>query len=261
MTVRENGSPANTEFDRVRQVFDDLPLLVEGDSKIVRCLGEDQVMIRLKPTLFSYSANRAGQVPGTDELRLRISKRLWGVLEAGGVPTTITYVGDDYYVSKRVQAPPIETIVKAAQVGTPKHIYQGLATFPTRNGGFVLPGQRHLPYVRFDWRNPLPMRDECMPLGLADQFIDTGAAERLALRAFSALATFLASRQIELLDICFFVTVDGDAVFGEVSPDCMRAKFKADDLDKDLWRNGKDAGTVLQKWTEFCRRVEEAESV
>lgn len=248
-------SAAFPDPDHWRSMFDDLPLLVEGESKVIRVIDDQTVIVRLKPTLFSYSANRAAAVDGTDWLRLRISERLWRTLETESVPSTIVHVGEDYYISRRVAAPPIEVIVKAAYVGTPKHIYLGLETFPTRHGGYLRPDQRHEPYVRFDWRNPLPHRDECMPDWLADRFIDTDAARHLALRAFKALARVLASCEIELLDICFFITAEGDAIFGEVSPDCMRAKHTSNDLDKDLWRKGKDPEIILRQWREFLDRL------
>jgi phosphoribosylaminoimidazole-succinocarboxamide synthase len=244
--------------DLWRASFDELPLLAEGESKIVRIIDERRVIVRLKPTLYSYSANRAAVVEGTEKLRLSISRRLWALLESQGVPTTITHVGDDYYISRRVDPPPIEVIVKAALIGTPKHVYKGLERFPTRLSTRLLSGERHEPYVRFDWRNPLPDRDECMPLWLADQFIDTKAAEKLALRAFAVLSEFLSDRGIDLLDICFFVSRNGDSLFGEVSPDCMRAKYRLTDLDKDVWRKGKDADTVRSQWTKFLQLIQEA---
>ena len=246
-------------FRGLRDRFDSLPLIIEGESKILRRAGDGLTIVKLKPTLFSYSANRAAEVPGTETLRLRISAILWKKLAENGIAVGIRHVGDDYYVAEQVQAPPIEVIVKAAHVGTPKHLYKGLQSVPTRHGTFIASEMRHEPYVRFDWRNPLPGKDECMPIWLADQFIDTAAAERTALAAFDVLHKFLAKSGIEMLDICFFITADGTTIFGEVSPDCMRAKYNADDLDKDLWRRGKDAATIIAQWSAFLRLIETAD--
>jgi phosphoribosylaminoimidazole-succinocarboxamide synthase len=246
------------DFRRLRERFDSLPLIVEGESKIIRRIAAGLAMVQLKPTLFSHSANRAAIVEGTERLRLRISAVLWKHLSDHGIPVSVLDVGEDYYVTEEVDAPPIEIIVKAAHVGTPKHLYKGMENFPTRDGGFIAADVRHAPYVRFDWRNALPHKDECMPLWLADQFIDTRSAEKTALAAFGLLRTFLGDRDIELLDICFFITRDGKTLFGEVSPDCMRAKYRADDLDKDLWRRGKDAPTVIGQWSAFLRLIGDA---
>jgi len=255
MPAAQSGSLNGADFDAVRAAADTLPLAFEGESKIGRWIDDAHVLVVLKPTVFSYTANRAGVVAGSDALRLRISQILWQVIEAAGLDTGVLHVGADYYISRSVAAPPIEVIVKAALIGTPKHIYHGIDRIATRDGAPMVLEARHAPYVRFDWRNPLPHRDECLPLWLADRYIDTAAAQETALRAFAALTVFLTAKGIEMLDICFFISEDGRTVFGEVSPDCMRAKAVDGDLDKDLWRKGKSAEDILGRWTAFLDRV------
>jgi hypothetical protein len=77
------------ETRRIVDEFDDrcesFPLFCEGESKIVREITQELVIVRLKPTLFSYKANRAGVVAGTDSLRLQISRILWNCLAEAGV--------------------------------------------------------------------------------------------------------------------------------------------------------------------------------
>jgi phosphoribosylaminoimidazole-succinocarboxamide synthase len=246
---------SSTQALEMRARFEEWPLLVEGESKIVKLLGNDLVIIKLKPTLFSYSANRTAVVEGTDELRLKISQVLWTQLSRAGIDVPVLCVGQDFYISRKVDAPPIEIIVKSAHVGTPKHLYQNMSRFPTRTGGTVQPEMRHEPYVRFDWRNPLPYKDECMPDWLANQFIDIKKAGSVALDSFRTLQGFLKQRGIEMLDVCFFISADGQSLFGEISPDCMRAKYAQDDLDKDLWRKGKDPEMILKRWRVFLELV------
>lgn len=248
--------PSLATVKEARAQFDDLPLFIEGESKIVKSIDDNLVIIKLKPTLFSYSANRAAVVEGSEELRLKISRVLWRELMKAGVDVGVQWVGTDFYVAGKVDPCPIEVIVKAAHVGTPKHSYRNMDQYRTRDGDIILPEMRHTPYVRFDWRNPLPHKDECLPLWLADKFIDTKMAEGVALKSFDALQSFLSRRGIEILDICFFITAKGKTVFGEISPDCMRAKFSGDDLDKDLWRKGKDRDTILERWSTFLQMVE-----
>jgi len=236
--------------------FDTLPLLAEGESKILREAAPGIAIVRLKPTLYSITFNRSGVVEGTDNLRLRVSEILWNLLADGGIRTTILAVGERSYLTEQIDPPPIEVIVKACHVGTPKHIYRNLSERKTRFGSYVKASMAHEPYVRFDWRNPLPMRDECMPRWLANQFIDVDCAETTALKAFSLLTEFLRQRNVELLDICLMLTESGDAIYGEVSSDCMRVKSMGRDLDKDLWRKGKDARTILKQWTHFLNLVQ-----
>jgi len=237
--------------------FEQFPLVVEGESKIVRDVGENNVLIRLKPTLYSLKSNRSSIVRGTDQLRLHISKVLWDHLFNQGISLSIKAVGSTSYLSKKVDPPPIEVVVKGNHIGTPKHIYKNMECYKTKRSTFIHPGDYHEPYVRFDWRNPLPYRDECLPIWLADQFIDTRTAERTALKSFDILSKFLKTRKIELYDICFFITSDGLSIFGEVSPDCMRVKHQGEDLDKDLWRNGKTEDEVLNKWSKLLELIKD----
>lgn len=244
------------KYDEARKRFDDLPIVHAGESKVVRAIDEFTGIVKLRPTLFSYTANRASEVEGTQNLRLIASKILWNVVADSGIKTAIRHVGEDYYVCDLVRSPPIEVIVKAAFVGTPKHIYNGMENHPTRHSTSFQAFKEHPPYVRFDWRNPLPGKDECLPESLADYFIDTKKAKKTALNAFMALQKFLADREIQLLDICFFIDESGEVVFGEISPDCMRAKLRGQDLDKDLWRKGRDDRVILKKWSKFVQLID-----
>lgn len=252
MTSKETRRIVDEFDDR----FESFPLFCEGESKIVREITQELVIVRLKPTLFSYKANRAGVVAGTDSLRLQISRILWNCLAEAGVYIPIKGVGTRSYISEKVTPVPIEVIVKANQVGTPKHIYTRMGETPTRFGGYIRPGDLHTPYVRFDWRNPLPEKDECMPPGLADQYIDVQEAEKTALKSFQALQNLLKPKGLQMQDICFFVTQDGKGVYGEVSPDCMRVKYEGDDLDKDVFRQGKSDAEVVAKYSRFLELIQ-----
>lgn len=237
--------------DYSSEYIDRLEIIHEGNSKIVRKLSDNLVLITLKPTIYSYTYNRSGVVPGTEIERLKASKKLWDVLTNSGISTTIKIVSERYFISDFVKNVPIEVIVKLAHVGTPKHIYKGMETKLSRFGTYITPNHKHEPYVRFDWRNDLPHKDECLPLWLADQFIDTKKATNTALASVSALTDFFRIKQLELLDICFFITEDGEKIYGEVSPDCMRVKFEDKDFDKDLWRKGAKESIVLNQWRQF----------
>lgn len=230
-------------------------LIAEGESKVVYRTSNGLYAVRLKPSLYSFTANRNDTVPGSEIIRLRISEVLWDVLRKAGISVAVVAVYADHYITEPVEVPNIEVIVKRALVGTPKHIYRGIGEVPTRLGEYLLPDKKHPPYVRFDWRNPLPFRDECLPEALADLYIDTSRARNTALQTFSALESFLGNRGIDILDICLFIDAHGEKVFGEISPDCMRAKHRGDDLDKDTWRKGEDGSAVISKWTEFYERI------
>jgi len=259
--------------------FDALPLVVEGESKIVRRLPDHPTLcvIRFKPTIYSFTQNRAGVVPGSERLRLRATRVLVDVLRRHGVAHAYRHVDPvaGYVVADLVaDPPPIEVIVKAFHGGTSKHRYHGMGA-PTRvrpshpyfaGAAIVDDGAYPVPQVRFDWRNPLVtptgvrLADEVMGDDSADLFIDTRAAKLTAQRAYRALAHFLGDRDVVVNDLCLFVTHDGQTVFGEISQDCGRFRHFDPDigsLDKDVWRAGGSSTQVLAKWEKLCELIED----
>ena len=141
--------------------FEAMPLVAHGESKIVRDAGEGLVAIRFRPTVYSFTHDRSGEVPGTDALRPRATRVLVRELCARGVDHAYLDVGERLVIARRVVAPPVEVIVKRRHVGTPRHRYRGVEQHPIRAGqpaaGRVLaPDARYPePWVRFDWRNPM----------------------------------------------------------------------------------------------------------
>ena len=88
---------------------------------------------------------------------------------------------------------------------------------------------------------------------------DVAGAKRLARDTFEWIERLFARKGLKLIDICFFVDAAGRAIFGEISPDCMRVRRDAADesdaLDKDQWRSGGDAATVLQRYRRLAAIV------
>ncbi|MGC4120628.1 MAG: hypothetical protein QM765_39835 [Myxococcales bacterium] len=241
-----------------------LPLVVEGESKHIRLLEKGLVLIKLKPTIYSFTQNRAGVVPGSDVLRLKATKIFLNVLREAGLPHAYREVGERYILSELVEKPPpIETIVKAFHSGTSKHRYFGMAGTPVRPSHPFFAGKTFgpddgypAPIVRFDWRNPMKhpetgkwLADEVLGDEMADWFIDVAEARMTARRVHKALQDFLGARDIVLYDLCLFITEDGKKVYGEISQDCGRFRhFDLGSLDKDVWRAGGSSEQVLEKW-------------
>ena len=243
-----------SEVDELMARFDEFRLVADGASRTIRDIGNNAVLARLKPTVFLHGSQAPIVLPGSEVIRMECARILWGAVERGGLDVAIQGTGRCGYISARVAPPPIEVVVKAAHIGSPKHLYEGLHLVTTRHGGNILPGSRHDPYVRFDWRNPLPARDECLPTWLADQFIDVEAATDTALRCFGVLAAFLTGKGIELLDMCLFLTTDGKTIFGEISPDCIR--FTLGDVEEAGRAAGPtDVSAKVARWEEFHHRI------
>lgn len=270
--------------------FEELPFVVEGESKEIRYMGEGQVAIRLKPTIYSYTHNRTGELEGTDRLRMQASDILVGELAAHGIGHAYQAMNDHFIAANLVLqpptqrdphpfrpddlspadlaalpvAPPIEVVVKDRHVGTPKHRYFDFGNYPTQEGQYIQPEDAYPDsVVRFDWRNPMQdpdgnrLADEVLGEEMADWFINTEKARRTARQAFKVLRTFLESKGIGLWDICFFISEDGETIFSEISQDCGRYRLLNDrnPLDKDVWRQGGSGDKVLEKWQQFVDRI------
>ncbi len=247
--------------------FTELPKYHKGNSKEIRQTAAPNILIqRFLPTVYSYRSNRAGEVAGTDFMRMRISRFFWECLHRAGIKTCVLAAGDEFALVTEEQMPPVEVIVKAAFIGTPAHIYQGLVGMEDRQGHAFVKGETHPPYVRFDYRNPLSdehgerLRDEQLPLALAERLIDTAAAEQTALRVFDLVGHECFRAGFTLLDFCLFLNENGDLLCGELSPDNMRVKSlaAAEDFDKDIWRKSGSSEMLLARWQAFALALEEA---
>jgi phosphoribosylaminoimidazole-succinocarboxamide synthase len=245
--------------------YADLPLFCAGNSKELRRTAVPGILIgRFLPTLYSYTSNRAGIVSGTDTLRMAISRIFWRHLHSISINTCYLACSKDYALVSEEVLPPIEVIVKRALIGTPAHIYHGLFERRDRFDRQFVRGEQHPIYVRFDYRNPLisetgdRLRDEMLPLPIADRLIDTEAATKSALRIIAGIDKLLNAVELQVIDICLFFDDTGNVLCGEISPDNMRKKplSNDDDFDKDLWRKDRPAEEIIAKWTKLLSRLE-----
>lgn len=256
-------------------------LIKEGESKVVRYAGHGMVDISLKPTVYSFTHNRAGIVEGSDKIRLECCKILCDLLKLNGIPhsyesylngciqSRLVYEENFFRPSDLSQNEidalpkfcPIEVVVKTHHVGTPYHRYYDMEKYNTRFGTKIEKGKKYpFSMVRFDWRNPnvvsgQRMCDEIMTEEFANLYIDVEKARDTATRAFCHLHKFLEKRGLQLQDICFFIDQSGTCIFSEVTPDCMRVTSTEGSLDKDIWRAGGSSPLLLEKWTRFLELI------
>lgn len=265
-----------------------MPLVAEGESRVVRYAGRGLVVIRFKPTICSFTANRASVVEGSDVLRLRATAVFLSVLRAAGIPHAYHSVNDRFVLSEFLMqpaslngpapfvpsdmphhafyeipvAPPIEVVVERFRSGTPKHRYPGMSGYPVRPDHPLHAGMRiqddhayPTPIVRFEWRNPLrnatrkALADEVLGDEAADLLINVIEARKTARRVYAALEAFLDGCDIICYDLRLFITEDGKTVFGEISQDCGRFRHRdLGSLDKDVWCDGGSNKQVLDAW-------------
>lgn len=167
--------------------FKELPLVVEGESKEIRYAGNAKVVIRLKPTIYSFTEMRADIVKGSDKLRLEATKIFLKVLRENGIKHAYQEINKRWILSDLLLqarskhnpdpfrpddlsaeemdslavAQPIETIIKQKHTGSSKHKYYQMDGHPIRKSHplfdgmlFDKDGDYPQTIVRFDWRNP-----------------------------------------------------------------------------------------------------------
>lgn len=254
--------------------FSDLAPHHLGESVHIRRTSVPGLLVqRMVQSLNSITFERKGTVVGTDRLRLDISEIFWSALHHEGLSTCHLARTGDHVLITEERAVPVEVIVKAAFVGTPTRVYQGLLGRIDRFGQPFAEHDRHEPYVRFDYRNPLRgpngelLRDECLPEALADRLIDTQEAARNALRIFELVRARLSQIGFEVWDACFLFDEAGRVLCYEISPDNMRVKNThwstdpqaTNEFDKDLWRRGAGHALLQSQWCTLYERLKETQ--
>ncbi|WP_428738254.1 phosphoribosylaminoimidazolesuccinocarboxamide synthase [Sulfurimonas sp.] len=273
----------NTERSLIEQVlsqidieFETLPLFVQGDSKEIRLLTPKIALARLVPSVYSYTYNRYGMAPGTDEVRARFSADIFRKMndEPGPYRLASAFLGlidtkDGVLLAEQVvQTCNLEVRVKRFHIGSPLHRYLYIDNHSTSENGPPLQrwSKFEKPVVCFDWRHPLHdedgkrLADEPLPDDYAALWLDNiEAAKKLARDTFLWLEQKFAAAGLLLVDICFFIDRTGQVLYGEISPDCMRIRdgtsTNAAALDKDVWRSGGKPEEVLANYMKLYELV------
>lgn len=261
--------------------FESLPVLYEGESKQTRLWrvgqfglksGGDLVAIRFKPTVYSFTNNRYGIVPGTDYTRLRCSSTLLQQMTHGDDAISTAFVAEvntdtgPILIQKRIVPCNLEVRVKRYHIGSPVHRYKFSDLHPSITGDPVRKWTRfNDPLICFDWRNPLqdedgtrladePISDDYASLWMSD----IPGSKALAKKAFLWLERRFSACKLTLIDICFLIDKTGTVIYGEISPDCMRVRIGLGDpahagsFDKDNWRSGSSPFMLAQRYVGIC---------
>ncbi|MFP5288580.1 MAG: hypothetical protein ACLGI9_22785, partial [Thermoanaerobaculia bacterium] len=207
--------------------FEALPLLVEGDSKILRLWTDRVVVERFKPTVYSYTVNRYGEVPETDRIRVSFAAELFRRMACldpatpcvprSAFLTEIETPSGPLLVQRRIDPCNLEVRVKRYHIGSPVHRYLYTDKHgSTQSCGNIGRWSRFdQPVVCFDWRHPL--HDE-QGRRLADEPISDDYAAVWMEETFAAAGVLL-------VDMCIFIDRSGRWIHGEISPDCMRVRL------------------------------------
>jgi len=268
--------------------FDELPLLIEGESKIVKLLNDNIVVEKFKPTVYSYTKNRYGIVGGTEDLRAKFTAEIFRKMNEeksneNGKKLQNAFLGliktsQGFIIAQRkVEPGNLEVRVKRYHIGSPLHRYNYTNKY-SKVFGDKCPLKKwdrfEKPIVCFDWRNPLtddegnrlsdePLSDDYASVWMEDVWF----AKKLASDTFLWLEQLFYNAGLILVDICFFIDQSGKVIFGEISPDCMRVKEGvlhpklSDSLAKDLWRNGKNESFLATSYNKLYEIIFEKSSI
>jgi phosphoribosylaminoimidazole-succinocarboxamide synthase len=262
------GESTESILERILQKlpfdFEVLPLLVEGESKIIKYWTPKVVIEKFKPTVYSYTHNRYGLVDGTDAIRIKFTTAVYRKMTAyskdrpyAPASAFLAEIENEqglFIVQQLVDTCNVETRIKRYHIGSPVHRYLYTSKYPsTRKDQAPITTWTRFdaPVVCFDWRHPLtdennnrladePISDDYAALWI----LDLPFAKKMALETFLWLEKMFFQSGITLIDMCIFIDRTGKLIYGEISPDCMRIRWnslhpdQAESMDKDLWRKG-----------------------
>ena len=265
--------------------LDSLPVLFDGESKKGWLLTNHVVVERFKPTVYSYTSNRYGEVPGTAEIRLQFSAEIFRQMSRNSkeiLPNaflSVTKAGNTpLLVQRRVETCNVETRVKRYHIGSPVYRYLYTEQYPStqRSGPLKRWDYFESPVICFDWRHPVhdkegnrladePISDDYAAIWMAD----ISKAKYLARNTFLWLEENFKAAGFALIDICFFIDQPCKMLYGEISPDCMRVRkiinsnsqtvSQSDCFAKDTWRLGKEPKDLLQRYQDLYSKLFEAQ--
>ena len=218
---------------------------MEGRSKAIHDIDGRHCLVRLIPSLTSFTYGRHELVAGTEVLRLDFFDMAVQKLRQAGIRTAfVRRVAADMYIAEYCRGMPFEVIVKNVAGGSTLVKYPG--RFPA--------GHRfRRPVVKFDFR----VDPEDQPISedyVREAGFDANALKNVALRVNAVLRAWL--RPCDLLDFCLIFGLDAAgrySIISEISPDAMRLRSpEGRPLDKDLFRQGAPGVEILSAWRELA---------
>lgn len=233
--------------------------LYEGKAKIVYTTDDPEILLAyFKDDATAFNAQKRGTIQGKGEVNTAISRHLFQLLEAQGIPTHYidTPSANEMRV-KRVKIVPLEVIVRNIAAGS-----------LCKQTGIEVGTEIKPPLVEFCYKNdalgdPLLTRERLllMKLSTPEQLEEITS---LTLKINEILTDFFNQCGITLVDfkLEFGITSDGQLVLAdEISPDTCRLWDQSEPdpdrrvLDKDRFR--RDLGNVESAYQQVLKRVSE----
>lgn len=228
-------------------------LLYEGKAKRLYATNEPGLLlVEFKDDATAFNAQKRGTIEGKGTANNAISARVFGALEAVGVPTHfVRSVSDTVQVVRQVEIVPLEVVVRNRAAGSFAQRYG------VEEGGELSPIVLEW-CVKSDTLGDPPINDAAaVALGLATED-DLAVMFDLATAINDALKAYFGGLGLELVDMKleFGRDAEGDIVLAdEVSPDTCRLwdVVSGERLDKDRFR--RDLGGVEDAYGDVLSRV------
>ncbi len=228
-------------------------LLYAGKAKSIFMSDKaDELIVVFRDDITAFDGGKKDVIAGKGEFNARVSARLYGLLEASGVPThLIALEGPSHMRVRRLSMIPLEVIVRNIAAGS-----------LVRNYPFVEGSPLDPPLIVIDYKDdsrhdPMLNDEIIFALRLVTQK-ELEEIKQLALRVNEVLRELFAERGIQLVDfkIEFGRDANGKIRLGdEISMDSMRLWDirTGASLDKDVYRFEK--GDVLTTYGQVVARI------
>jgi phosphoribosylaminoimidazole-succinocarboxamide synthase len=228
----------------------------EGKTKIVFSTKDPNLIIlKFKDDITALDGKKRDVIPGKGRINASVSSKLFTELERRGILTHfVKMVNSTSMLVRKLDMIKIEIVCRNYVAG------QFARRFPMFKEGAKLSRPLVEFYLKSDeLGDPLLTEDHAILLGLTSRG-EALRAKALTLRVNEALTTFMAERNLKLVDFKLELGRDGSGklrVGDELDADCMRLwdSETGNVLDKDVYRKGASVAEVQKIYGELYRRV------
>jgi phosphoribosylaminoimidazole-succinocarboxamide synthase len=232
--------------------------ITEGKAKILR-QGDDpqEIRVTFKDCATAFNGKKFAEIPGKGSLNARISAKLFGLLEAQGLPTCFIRPSDkpNELVYRRLSMIPLEVVVRNIALGSICKRFQLSEGRPFKKPLIEF-------FLKDDAANDPQITDEMIAeLGVLPDGIALQRIKELAFEINEVFVAYFESAGIRCADFKLEFGVDSDgrlAVGDELSPDNFRLRDSqtGEVLDKDVFRL--ELGDLVQTYEKLLGRLEGA---
>ena len=250
----------------------DTPILIpyiQGESKkIYKIISkfdyfDNQVLITLKPTIYSHSKQATGEIKDLEKIRAQGTMIFMEMLARNDITHSYLSINSDGIILSRLaNTNQLEVVFKRYCEGTDKHSYYNIRNVKQ----IVLDSGEYTNslYIRFDWRNPnhtlnglnvtdspyyylieeyegketfftkylsksnilgiIPYGDKTISSDILEQMVDVPKIKESVIKIYSTIESYLNKIGIEAKDGCFMIDSEGKYFWSEINQDCMRLK-------------------------------------